>query len=241
MTRTRELTGRTVVVSPHLDDGVLSLGASIARAARGGALVDVLTVFAGDPESQAPAGRWDAAAGFATEGEAVSWRRGEDLRACEALGARPVWLTFGERHYERRGDDATILAAILECLDGIETLLVPGSPLVHPDHALVAELLLREPLPVPVVGLYREQPYCSARWSRRQARRGRRGPSRSAAGAKPFEQVRLGVRDRQAKWRAVGAYGSQLRLLDGRAGRALIRLGSEAVAWLPERYGEPPP
>ena len=70
------LEGDVVVVSPHLDDAALSLGAAIARARRiGAARVVVLTVFAGNPESDLPAGGWDSRAGFATEGEASRARR----------------------------------------------------------------------------------------------------------------------------------------------------------------------
>jgi LmbE family N-acetylglucosaminyl deacetylase len=41
---------RIVVVSPHLDDGVLSLGASIASWSRSGATVELLTVLGCDPD-----------------------------------------------------------------------------------------------------------------------------------------------------------------------------------------------
>ena len=71
------LTGRLVVVSPHLDDAVLSLGATMASAARNGAHVTVLTVFACDPQSSAPAEWWDRAGGFRTLGEAACARREE--------------------------------------------------------------------------------------------------------------------------------------------------------------------
>lgn len=236
MSVARELAGRVVVVSPHLDDAALSLGGSIARAARRGAAVDVLTVFAGDPSSDAHAGRWDAAAGFLTEGAATTWRRAEDRRACEILGARPVWLSFGERHYERRGDDTAILEAILERVAGVDAVVLPGSPLVHPDHALVAELVLSADLPVGAVGVYEEQPYCSPRWARRQRRRGRSVTGTALLGLPSFERMPLGLRDRRARWSAVGADRSQLKLLDSRLGQVLLRLGPESLAWLP-RYG----
>ena len=58
---------RIVVVSPHLDDGVLSLGAWMASQVRAGARVELLTVFACDPESDAPTKGWDARGGFRTE------------------------------------------------------------------------------------------------------------------------------------------------------------------------------
>src|SRR5213080_853986 len=98
-----ELEGRVVVVSPHLDDAVLSLGAALARAARRGGAVTVLTVLAGDPASETPAGEWDSQAGFATAGEAARARREEDRRACALLGVEPVWLPFSDHQYDRGG------------------------------------------------------------------------------------------------------------------------------------------
>lgn len=50
--------GPLVVLSPHLDDAVLSLGATIARLSRHGRSVRVVTAFANDPTSRAPAGPW---------------------------------------------------------------------------------------------------------------------------------------------------------------------------------------
>ena len=47
------LLGRVVVVSPHLDDAVLSLGATMAHAIESGAKVEVLTVFGCEPTSSA--------------------------------------------------------------------------------------------------------------------------------------------------------------------------------------------
>jgi hypothetical protein len=49
------LQGRVVVVSAHLDDAALSLGATIARVASMGGEVSVLTVLAGDPDSNSAA------------------------------------------------------------------------------------------------------------------------------------------------------------------------------------------
>ena len=66
---------RVVVVSPHLDDAVLSLGGAISRASRAGAHVTVLTVLAGDSDSSEPAGSWDRRAGFETEADATRGRR----------------------------------------------------------------------------------------------------------------------------------------------------------------------
>ena len=86
---------RIVVLSPHLDDAVLSLGASIADAAATGADVAIVTAFAGDPARQGDPSVWDRRAGFSSSLEAIEARREEDRLACTAIGARPVWLPFG--------------------------------------------------------------------------------------------------------------------------------------------------
>ena len=86
---------RIVVVSPHLDDGVLSLGAAIASWARAGATVELLTVLACDPDSEAPAGGWDRRGGFATEGDSARALRcasGVALRSSRARAIRKAFI-----------------------------------------------------------------------------------------------------------------------------------------------------
>lgn len=212
---------RVVVVSPHSDDGVLSLGAAIAAWASAGARVELLTVFALDPDSDAPAGGWDRRAGFATEGEAAAARRDEDLAACTILGAVPVWLPYGSVDYERHGTREEVLRAVEEAASGADEVLLPGTPLTQPDHAWLARLLDGVDLGAARLGRYVELPYA------------RRRRDRVAFGG--FRPVRSSPRNRLAKWRALRAYRSQLPLLG--MSRSLTRgplalaLGREAVAW----------
>ena len=218
---------RIVVVSPHFDDGVLSLGASMAAWRRGGASVRLLTVFGCDPDSTAPAGGWDRRSGFATEGESARARREEDSRACDVLGATPVQLTFGSVDYERGGDEQAVREAVTAALDGAELVLLPGSPLSHPDHEWLARALVGA-LAVPVA-LYAEQPYT--------LRSGRepRPPDWLAAAPRDdvtFEPVAVGPRERLAKWHAVRRYRSQLPLLGLRRS---LRGGAHRYALVPER------
>jgi LmbE family N-acetylglucosaminyl deacetylase len=221
---------RIVVVSPHLDDGVLSLGASMASWRRAGAEVELLTVLACDPGSAAPSGGWDRRGGFATEGEQARARREEDRRACAILGATPVWLPFGSVDYERHGDEDDVRAAVAAAAVGASAILLPGFPLSHPDH----EWLVRTLAPALDgldVALYAEQPY---------TRRTGGDPAvpewvQRTLGAKSFEPAPAEARDRLAKWRAVRRYRSQLPLLAMR--RSLRRgplrhsLAPEWVAW----------
>ncbi|HLA82484.1 MAG TPA: PIG-L family deacetylase [Thermoleophilia bacterium] len=80
-----------IVLSPHLDDAVISVGGLIARAAAEGIKVSVRTIFTSDPGplSQVPRRfrRLLINAG----------RRDEDRAAVTSLGAEPVWLGFHER------------------------------------------------------------------------------------------------------------------------------------------------
>ncbi len=126
-----ELGRRVVVVSPHLDDAVLSLGATIASAARAGVEVRVLTVFAGDPGARTAPSAHERACGFATAGEAARRRRVEDREAIGLLGATPHWLAFADRDDEDARQDPAIASAVAEVAQGADSLLVPGYPLAQ--------------------------------------------------------------------------------------------------------------
>lgn len=216
--------GRVLVVSPHLDDAVFSLGTTIAAAVRAGAEVSVLTVFAGDPESDASAGYWDAATGFQTHGEAARARREEDRVACAAVGATPEWLAFPDAQYGGRTSDEQLWAAVAEAAATTDSVLLPGFPLAHPDHVRLNEILLGRGLPGPArLGVYVEQPYA---W------RGKQPPPASL----PWLRLGGGRADRRAKRAGFRAYRSQLPMfgIQPRVRLALheARCGGEALAWL---------
>jgi len=209
---------RIVVVSPHFDDGVLSLGAAMSSWARLGARVELLTVLGCDLGSNAPTTGWDARGGFRTEGEAARKRRVEDARACAVLGVVPVWLAFGSGDYDRHGDEESVRAAVVTRLAGADTVLFPGHPLSHPDHAWLVDSL--EPVTLSArVGRYAEQPYTQ----------------RAGSAPSSFERVESGLRDRVAKWRGIRQYRSQLELLGMRrsltGGPRVFAFADEAISW----------
>jgi len=181
-----------------------------------------VTVLAGEPDSLRPAGEWDGAAGFRTAGEAVRARRVEDERACGDLGARPVWLPFNDHQYPRGGDDDEVWDALETALRDAATVLVPGFPLMHPDHVWLAALVRERGLPGRRVGHYVEQPYAAA-WTP--------GPTED------WEPAGAGALHRLTKLRACRRYASQLPLIAPEA-RSLLRVaryeaarGGEAVRW----------
>jgi len=234
--------GRHVVVlAPHLDDAALSLGGTIARATRSGSRVDVVTIFANDPSSTGAPGEWDAACGFATAAEAAQVRREEDRRACEVLGATPVWLPFADYEYEQDFDDDRLWDSVAKAVQGADTVLTPGFPLAVADHARLTCLLLARPLPGVRLALYAEQPYITWRLIGRGRRTGAQGltprqgirnlvaialrtpaghrlqtpsePSVCATSVGPLEWMvaPMRLRDWWAKQTAIRAYRSQVK------------------------------
>jgi LmbE family N-acetylglucosaminyl deacetylase len=190
------------VLSPHLDDAVLSLGASIATWTRAGSQVLLVTALAGRPGSSAEPGPWDRASGFDSEGAAAAARRDEDRIACAEVGAVPIWLDFADMQYDRGGDDDTIWAAIRDAIGDAATVLSPGFPLSHPDHAWLGTLAFERRPPAWRFGVYVEQPYAIGS--------GRPRDHLGRLGVEPeFAGIRASWGARRAKRRALLAYRSQ--------------------------------
>jgi LmbE family N-acetylglucosaminyl deacetylase len=103
---------RTLILAPHLDDGVFSVGGTLARLVAGGRPVQVLTLCAGPPPAAlspfaaALHRRWGAPAGAeaATAAAMVARRRAEDRAAHALLGAADRSLAVPDCIY-RRGPD----------------------------------------------------------------------------------------------------------------------------------------
>ena len=227
---------RIVVLSPHLDDAVLSLGAAIATWTRAGAEVRVLTVLAGRPDATGPAGPWDERSGFSSEGAAARTRREEDRSACAIVGAAPVWLDHGDSQYERGAGDEELWNAVRERVADAPTVLAPGFPLTHPDHEWLGLLAAARRDPAWRFGLYVEQPYAIGS--------GRPRDLRDRFGADPaFAGVPAPWPARRRKRRALLAYRSQhaqlaevvsgtWRDLQRRIDGVERHRGGEGVAWL---------
>ncbi|MBE0683917.1 MAG: PIG-L family deacetylase [Anaerolineales bacterium] len=150
---------RWVYISPHLDDGVLSAGGLIYEQTQAGTPVEIWTILCGFPPSEelSPYAQvlhfeW----GIPSAGDVIRARRAEDARACQIVGAQPVYFDFLDCIY-RRGkngdwlygdiylppheDEADLPAEIAEA---ISARLEPTDQLVcqlglgsHVDHILV--------------------------------------------------------------------------------------------------------
>jgi LmbE family N-acetylglucosaminyl deacetylase len=238
----QRLKGRLVVVSPHLDDAVLSLGATLAHAVESGSKVEILTVFACAPDSNAPTDEWDRKSGFATEGQAAQQRRSEDETACAILGVAPRWFEFGAQPYDRHGSMQEVVSAVAAATAGADTVLVPGFPLAHADHAAITNGLLAHGLSCRRVGLYAEQPYSFDRSATPAGSVPDMPAARVRAGTLTWQRSCATRKHRELKLQAVKQYVSQLPQL-GLRQRGLgylrlrrmlwheARLGGETIAW----------
>jgi LmbE family N-acetylglucosaminyl deacetylase len=169
-----------VVVSPHLDDAVLSLGGLIGREVAAGRRVEVISCFTAGPplESIAPERR--------VFGDYTA-RRAEDERALAVLGASHRWLDLPERIWRQPPlartlhvfrtpptmDDFSQLRAIRAVIGeqierGVE-VYVPLAVGHHVDHVEVALAALREVLVRGAFDRVRfyEDPYALGRACRR--------------------------------------------------------------------------
>lgn len=130
-----------IYLSPHLDDAVMSCGATIHAQVRAGERVLVVTFFAGSPPADDLTAftlelkeRWGGAA------DPVAVRRSEDLAAMRVLGAHALHLPFYDCVYRQATETSEALYPTVEHIFGD----------VHPLEAdLPRELLVALSAAVP--------------------------------------------------------------------------------------------
>jgi GlcNAc-PI de-N-acetylase len=172
-----------LLVSPHFDDAALSCAALVGRQQP----VDVLTVFAGEPNPPRQGG-WDRATGFADSAVSMPTRREEERAAFAATPHRLHLLDLleGQHLAGRRpaADGDSIVEAVMRwnghTRGGVVALpagagLTPGRvrgrmrriagatlrPTQHPDHLFTRDAVLGvlAPLADVQIALYEEHPY----------------------------------------------------------------------------------
>jgi hypothetical protein len=149
---------RVTVLSPNLDDAVLSCSGVLAAAAD----VLVLNVFAGVPPAGA-VGWWDRATGADDSVARMRERLEEDAAALAELGHAPVNLDFLEAQYRdgaAPGADE-LLAAAAGHVDPGGIVYGPAAIGDHEDHRLVRALLAPLQSGGADVRLYADLPYCA--------------------------------------------------------------------------------
>lgn len=228
------------ILSPHIDDAVLSLGATMHKAANLGISVRSVTVFAGDVQDEGPPSPWDSQRGRRTAQQAIRDRRREDRDACRSLMAAHAWGNFHDTSYAVSRDAEKIWEFITAETAKADLTLVPGWPLTNADHAFVTTLFMRRANDRPFA-VYGELPYGIYTSSLiRQARHGRTASLvRYYGGGRPcWFRSALTREDLVAKGNALMRYGAEMDAL-GRLARhtqmydRLIR--AEALGLTPNR------
>jgi LmbE family N-acetylglucosaminyl deacetylase len=218
--------GALVVVSPHLDDAVLSAG-QVLGGHRG---ATVVTVLAGVPDGDAVT-EFDRGSGFTSSRQAMRQRRVEDRRALGILGAEAEHLDFLSRQYRAEADDEAVVAELAARIATRRPSAVLGPVgIVHPDHEWVAALWPRAArlaaAGVPLYA-YEELPY------RVKSRRRAEAAAAAFAARHHARPACLPSADAGQKAHAMLAYVSQLRSvfpLDCLTPEHLWRLGDQPIA-----------
>jgi LmbE family N-acetylglucosaminyl deacetylase len=225
-----------LILSPHFDDAVLSLGGLIATAPERAVVV---TVFSGTPPAENIAGRWDRRSGFASAAAAMRARAVENERALAVLGVAPDAIRnlghLDSQYRVQRQSDRVAIAELRSAIaadirrlvrdhGGAVNLFAPASAW-HPDHRIVGDAVFdfhrMDDGPAADVFLYQDQPYAYLELRRRSLAPLRLVNFSRLAGVAAQrsgvvvtgEFIEFDERQRQAKTEAIEQYGSQFRIL----------------------------
>ena len=237
-----------VILSPHLDDAVLSCW----RRLTGPGDVHVINVFAGVPA----AGRtswWDRTGGATDSAQRMRERIEEDRVALSLAGRCATNLAFLDDQYRcSQRELSPIIEALRTELPADAHVYAPAALGAHPDHVVVREATLSMRGDGAKISLYADLPHASARgwppWvsnaARNDAEVGHRWVAELAQTGIPPDDMRPTVHtltriEHVHKQTAVQAYATQLKPLETQFGRPIADrslLGYE-VEWELPRLG----
>ena len=226
-----------VILSPHLDDAVLSCW----HVLDGPADVRVVNVFAGVPPAGAATGWWDRASGSGDSAGAVRTRIEEDCAALAVAGRESVNLDFLDAQYrDGEQDPGELVAALLGCVPRSAFVYVPAAfaggggerrlPVAtnspHPDHAALRDAGTALRAEGYATALYADLPHASV-----GAADGWPGSAPRLEGLAP-QPHSLTAAEFERKLNAVREYRSQVGLLERAFERSVddpALLGHEVV------------
>ena len=185
---------KALLISPHLDDAVLSAGRFLA-ANPGSAVV---TIFAGIPKDSKALFEYDKKMGFPTSQIAMRVRRSEDQEAIRSLSCIPIQLQYLEEQY--RQSEPTYAVALKQLVDLATDYEIVLGPLGirHPDHVRARNI-------VNVLATYINKPVYL--WADLPYRVTDPGSAWERAGS--LQKVGLLVGSKELKLKALQCYQSQ--------------------------------
>jgi LmbE family N-acetylglucosaminyl deacetylase len=151
---------KSLVISSHLDDAILSAGQFLA----GHPNCDVLTIFSGIPmyhsdESGAPyVTDYDLSCGFETSKDAMVVRRQEDREACAVLNVNPIHTDRLDSQYMTGGNYLNLTEQLCDYIEAYDyEMVIAPLGLRHPDHIRLGDTL--RSLHLPNLYLYEDLPH----------------------------------------------------------------------------------
>ncbi len=142
-----------IVLSPHYDDAVLSVGGTISEFDGPKYIVTFFTA----PTTAPGLTTWDGMSGFANSAEANIFRAKENANAAHLLGARIINLPYMDNQYETPRSPSYSLSIVDAIAKNIGDVVVSmkdahvivlgpsvfGYGFTHPDHLLVSEAFMQ--------------------------------------------------------------------------------------------------
>lgn len=215
-------TPSAVILSPHLDDAVLSCWHLLC----GPGEVAVINVFAGTPPPEAKASWWDRITGSTDSAARMRERRIEDDEALAIAGRTAVHLDFLDQQYEPADQPiSAIVSRLHELIDPKAVVYAPAALGEHDDHEQVRAAALELAAGGQAVRLYADHPHAVQRgWpSGINGTESRAGREVDVYWEQRLDGVRLAQQrpaihhldaaEQQRKLRAVSAYRTQIRAL----------------------------
>ncbi len=214
---------QAVILSPHLDDAVLSCWHLLS----GRDDVAVINVFAGTPPPGSGPTWWDRLSGATDSVLRMEERRAEDREAFAIAGRSAIDLDFLDDQYEPTNQPIeAIVSRLRELIDPRAVVYAPAALGEHRDHESVRNAALELAASGQRVRLYADHPHAvqrgwptwidgtetetgrdvAAHWDRRLSDAGVEQPPQPAV-------HHLSAAEQKRKLRAVSAYRTQIRAL----------------------------
>ena len=212
-----------LVISPHLDDAVLSCG-QLIQSRRGST---IMTILAGFPQGM-HTGWSGQTTGLPVARDANLKRREEDQRASGSLGAQTIWIDIPAQEYGPAASPTERLRNIQEAVatavatSEAHAVFIPLG-VTHPDHIVVSDAALLAIFASNLESyIYMEMPYGQARPGEVRRRLRHVGRKFKIDPLAPF------TGDLQTKTEAVNAYFSQVEALRQGFGRRFNRIFTDS-------------
>ncbi|MFL6106624.1 MAG: PIG-L deacetylase family protein [Marmoricola sp.] len=211
-----------VILSPHLDDAVLSCWHLLS----GPGDVAVINVFAGSPPAGSGTSWWDRISGATDSAVRMEERRAEDGEAFAIAGRSATHLDFLDEQYEPADQSVERLVSTLRDLIDADTVVyAPAALGEHGDHEKVRAAALELAASGHTVRLYADHPHSVRRgwpaWidgtdstaGREVAEHWDQRLSEAGLASAPPALHHLDAAEQQRKLRAVSAYRTQIAAL----------------------------